>query len=110
MSQELENEVLAYKELSKQIDLLTEKRKMLGNEILQKLSRDSKTFQIAGYRVQRCSRFSIKTSIEDAKVYGATKMQEVLDKDEIKRLYEMGEPIPDVQKFEMIAISNAKAL
>jgi len=51
MSQELEDKVRAYKDLSNQIAELDEKRKMLGTEILQMLSRETntKTQKITSY-------------------------------------------------------------
>lgn len=109
MSQELEDKVKAYKELANQVAELDRKRKKLGNEILQMLSKDAKTFYIAGYRVQRFVRLSIKTSLEDARTFGATQKEEVINKQEIKRLYELGHSIPDVQQFESIIVYNAKS-
>ena len=104
MSQELEDKVRAYKDLSSQIAELEEKRKILGAEILQMLSKGTKTFYIAGYRVQRCERLSIKISLEDARMIGATKNEEVINKDEIKRLHQLGHALPNVQMKESLIV------
>lgn len=109
MSQELESKVKAYKELSNQIAELDEKRKILGDEILQMLSKSAKTFYIAGYRVQRFERLSIKISLEDARILGATKNEEVINKEEIKRLHQLGHAIPDVQLKESLIVYNLQS-
>lgn len=108
MSEELEDKVKAYRDLANQVSELDEKRKQLGREILQLLSKDAKTFLIAGHRVQRSLRLSIKTCLEDARMLGATKQEEVVDKQEIKRLFELGHTIPDVQVVESVIVYNVK--
>lgn len=108
MSQELEDQVKAYKDLSNQIAELDEKRKTLSAKILQMLSKDAKTFYIAGYRVQRFERLSIKISVENARILGATKNEEVINKDEIKRLHRLGHAIPDVELKESLIVYNLK--
>jgi hypothetical protein len=107
-SQELEDKVRAYKELSNQIAELEEKRKILGTEILQMLSKETKTFLVAGYRVQRFERLSIKISLDDARMLGATKNEEVINKDEIKRLHQLGHSIPNVQLKESLIVYTPK--
>ncbi|MBI2743593.1 MAG: hypothetical protein HYX48_06725 [Chlamydiales bacterium] len=108
MSDELEDKVVAYKELSRQINELERQRKALGAEILPMLPKDAKTFYIADYRVQRYARLSIKISLEDAKMFSATKVEEVVDKAEIKRLHKLGHTLPDVQEIESLMILHSK--
>ncbi len=106
MEQKFEEIVRAYRALAVQIAELDDKRKRLGAEILQMLSKDVTTCYAADCRVQRCMRLSIKTSLEDARRFGATKHQEVVDKDVIKQLIDAGQVVPDVQMLEFITVSQ----
>lgn len=108
MSQELEDKVKTYKKLVNDIAELEQRRKNLSKEILQMLATDAKTFYIAGYRVQRFSRLSIKTSLEEARALGATKSEEIINREEIKRLHKLGYPIPNVELSESIVVYNVK--
>ena len=102
----LEEKVAAYKELGKKIEELEKERKILVAEILQSIPKETKSIQVAGYCVKRVCRLSIKTSLENAKMFDAVKVQEVVDKEKIKRLYEQGQPVPDVSEFQYIQVTS----
>ena len=102
----LEKKIAAYKDLGKRIEELERQKKVLVAEILQFIPIETKSIQIAGNCVKRVRRLSIRTSIESAKLFHAVKMQEVVDKEKIKRLYEQGQQIPDVTEFEFIQVTT----
>ena len=102
----LEDKIAVYKELGKKIDELEQQKKELVAEILQLIPKESKTLQVANYCVKRVSRLSIRTSLENAKLFNAVKMQEVVDKNQLKKLYEQGQQIPDVTEYEYIQVSS----
>jgi hypothetical protein len=101
---DLEKKIAAYKDLGKRIEELERQKKVLVAEILQFIPMETKSIHIAGNCVKRVRRLSIRTSIENAKLFHAVKMQEVVDKEKIKRLYEQGQQIPDVTEFEFIQV------
>jgi hypothetical protein len=106
---ELEEKVAKYKELGTQIAELEKEKKLLATEILQYIPKEKKSIQVAGSSVKRVRRLSIKTSLEAAKLYDAVKIEEVVDKEKIKLLYEQGEEIPDVSEIEYIQVSSGAA-
>lgn len=105
---ELEHKIAKYKELGQQIAELEKQKKTVVAEILHCIPKEMKSIQVAGNSVKRVRRLSIRTSLETAKLFEAVKMQEVVDKAKIKRLYEQGEAIPDVTEFEYIQVSSLK--
>lgn len=102
----LEEQIRAYQELGRQIAELEEKKRELNLAILQQMS--GKTMTAAGCVVRRYERLSFRTPIEKARKLGATKMEEVLDKDVLKKLYEAGEEIPGVALSTFIQVSLQK--
>ncbi len=104
----LEDKVRAYKELRRKIEELEEQKKPLIEEILQLMPADAKTLQVAGYQVKRMVRISIRTSLETAKLFDSTKMEEVVDKERLKLLFEQGHPIPDVTQTQFINVTKIK--
>jgi hypothetical protein len=96
--------IKTYRELRRKIDELDEHRRQLGAEILELMPAENDHLCIADYQVKRIVRLSIKTSLETAKSFGAVKMQEVVDKEKIKTLYESGQTIPDVSKIQFVQI------
>jgi hypothetical protein len=103
---DIEEQIRAYKEFGRQIDELEQKRKELSLAILQQMSK--RTLSVAGYTVHRCSRLSFQVSIEEARELGATKMEEVLDKEMLKKLHQSGQSIPGVSSFQYIQILSSK--
>ena len=53
-------------------------------------------------------KFSIKTSLEDAKLHGAVKVEEIVDKAKIKQLVLQGHFIAGVSTFEYVQIPSDK--
>ena len=103
----LEEQIKTYRELGDKIEELELQRKALGVGILQQMQ--EKTLKLGGFVVRSCKRLSIKLSIEEARIFDATKMEEVVDKVRIKALYEQGEPVPGVSTIEYIQVSQDKA-
>ncbi len=102
----LEEKIAAYKDLGKRIDELEQQKKVLVAEILQFIPKESKTIHVGGYCVKRVRRLSIRTSLETAKLFNAVKLEEVIDKNQLKKLYEQGQQVPDVTEYEFIQVSS----
>lgn len=99
----LEESILLYRELAQKIAELEQQKQKLGREILAQM--ESKTLSVAGCTVRRYDRLSIKTSVEEARKFHATKMEEVLDKERLKVLHETGEPISGISLIQWIQVS-----
>jgi hypothetical protein len=67
-----------------------------------------KTLKTADYLVRCYQRLNIKTSLEEARLFDATKMMETVDKDKIKQLHELGEAVPGISEIHYIQVSNLK--
>lgn len=100
----LEQQIKFHKELSKQIEELEEKKKALGAQIMQQMT--DKILNIPGYMVRRCHRLSISLSVDEARNYGAVKIEEVVDKEKLKTLYHQGHPIKGINEVNYIQISE----
>lgn len=100
----LEEQIGKYNEIRKNIDELEQQKKALGIAIMEQM--EGKTMQVAGYLVRRYSRLSIKLSLEEARIFNAVKMEEMVDKDKIKALHELGKPVPGVSEIQYIQISR----
>lgn len=99
----LEEQIKLHKELSQKIEELEQQKKVLGSTILQQMQ--DKTLRVGGFLVRKYNRLSIKLTVEEARAFEATKMEEAVDKDKIKALYHKGNPIPGVTQIEYIQIS-----
>lgn len=100
----LETKIAKYVELRQQIEELENQKKTLVSEVLELLTRETPTVSIPGYRIKRASLLSIKTSLEDAKQFGAIKMKEIIDREKIKKLYMEGHNPPDVSEVYFIQV------
>lgn len=100
----LETKIAKYVELREQIEALENQKKALVSEVLELLPQETATVSIPGYRIKRCSMLTIKTSLENAKQFGAVKMKEVVDKEKIKKLYMEGHNPPDVSEVHFIQV------
>jgi hypothetical protein len=98
----LQEQVRLHKSLSRQIEALESQKKQLSATILREMT--EKTLHLGPYHVKRCSRLSIKLSLDQARTYHAVKLEETIDKDKIKLLYKSGYPIPNVSENEYIQI------
>lgn len=99
----LEEQIKAYNEIGKQIDELEQQKKAFATAIMQQM--EGKTIRVADYLVRRYSRLSIKLSIEEARTLDAIKIEETVDKNKIKALYQSGKPVQGVFETEYIQIS-----
>ena len=103
---EIENKVAAYKELGQKIEELEEQKKKLVEEILTLMPQEAQSLRVAHFQVKRIVRLSIKTTLEEAKVWDAIKLEQVLDKQKIKKLFASGQPIPNVSEYQYIQVSK----
>ena len=102
----IEDKVRAYKALGDKIEELEAQKKALAQEILQEMPRENNVLRVAEYQVRRVMRLSIRTSLEDAKLIGAVRVEEVVDRDKIKELYRLKQTPPDVSEIEYIQVSK----
>jgi hypothetical protein len=102
----LEAYIRAYKELACRIAELEGQKKQLAQVILQKMQ--TKTMAVAGYVVRKCERLSVSTDLQKAREWNATKMEEVVDKDKLKQLYQAGHKIPGISISQFVQICNDK--
>lgn len=100
---DFQDQVRRHKELSLQIEELEKEKKALGMTIMDQMQ--GKTARVSDYLVKRMQRLSISTTIEDARQLNATKMEEAVDKDKIKSLYQQGHPVQGVSEVHYIQIS-----
>lgn len=106
----LEEKVFKYKKLQDQIRQLEEEKQKLQHEILEAFPKEESAIHVAGFEVKRYSRFSIKTSIEDARAFDATKFEEIIDKEKIKKLVKSGLFISDVSETSYFMIRSKKEI
>lgn len=107
---ELEEKVKAYKELVSKIEEFEEQKRLLAADILILMPKEKNSVRVAGFQVRRIMRLSIKTSIDEAKLLGAVKLEEVIDKEMIKELFTKGHPVPNVSQIQFIQVSNTYTL
>lgn len=106
MFDEIEAKVVVYKKLAEKIEELEAQKKEISQEILRLMPENGNTVHLPQFCVRRIVRLSIKTSVEIAKTFGATKMKEVVDGDKIKKLLTSGCYIPDVSEIQFIQVSK----
>jgi hypothetical protein len=105
----LEDKIKTYQELKEKIELLEEQKKTLVSEILQLMPLEQKSIRVDAFTVKKAMRLNIKISVDNARIIGAVKTQEVVDREKIKKLYELGEYLPDVSEIHFIQVySNSK--
>ena len=100
----LEDQIKLHKALSKKIEELEEEKRILGLAIMQQMQ--SKTLRIPGFVVRCCNRLSIKLSIEEARSLNAVKLEELVDKEKIKSIYNSGQSITGVSEIHYIQITE----
>lgn len=99
----LEEQIRLHKEISLKLEELEEQKKALGLSILEAMQ--GKSLQMGFYLVKRYTRLSISMTLDQARLYNAVKMEEVVDKEKIKTLYKNGTPVPGVKECEYIVVS-----
>ena len=105
----LDEKVRQHKELSLKIAELEKEKKALSAEILEQMPKELNILIVSGYQVKRNSRILIKTSVEEAREFEAVIIEEVVDKDKLKKLHAMGHPIPKLSQYEYITIIAPKS-
>jgi hypothetical protein len=106
MEATLEDLVRMHKEKSFKIQELELEKKALGVLILRQMT--GKKLDVSDYTVRRYGKLSIKLTLEQARLYDAVKMEEIIDRDRIKELHEKGEKIEGVSEIEYITVSSNK--
>jgi hypothetical protein len=102
----LEELIRAYQELAHNIAKLEDQKKELSRTILREMP--GKMLSVAGYIVRRYDRFSVKIPIEEARKLNATKMEEVIDRDKLKKIYQSNQAIPGASLTSFIQVSLQK--
>ena len=103
----LEEKVLEHHALGQKIAELEAERKALGARILG--SMQNKTMQVSDLVARRYTRLSIKMSLEEAQRLDATKVEEVIDREKIKALYQLGRTPESVQEISYVVVSKIKS-
>ncbi len=104
----LEEKVVAYRKLALKINELEAEKKKLSQDILSLIPPESEAIHVQDLKVKRYSRLNIKTSVETARTFGATKMEEVVDKDHLKKLLSQGILVDGVTESTFIIVSSLK--
>lgn len=103
---EMEGLVNAYKKISLSIHDLEEKKKALSEKIMERMH--ERTIRVAHFSVRKIRRLSIKLSLDEARTLNATKVEEIVDKDKIKDLFQRGESIQGVTEIQYLQITASK--
>ena len=101
---EFDEKVKVCKELSLEIARLDEKRRALSKEIFAEMPKELNAVDSGDYRIRKCKRIVIKTTIDEAREFDAVSVQEVVNKDRLKRLHTMGHLVPNITQYDYIAI------
>lgn len=103
---DVEKKVKAYHEITREIARLEARKKELSIEILTLLPEDKKSLPFGEYIVKKFQTFSIKTTLENARLFDAVKTEEVVDRAKIKSLFRQGCKIPDVTANYYIQVTR----
>jgi hypothetical protein len=106
----LEEKIIEYKELQAQIKVLEEKKAESYKEILASFPKNSQEINSENFRVKRYTKFTIRTTLEEARAFQATKVEESVDKERIKELIHTGICIPHVTETSYFFIYNQVSL
>ena len=106
IEESIEEKVKVYKTLTEKIEELEAQKKILAFDILNRMPQEAKSMYVADFQVRRIVRLNIKTSLEAAQSLDAVQWKEVVDKEKIKSLYELGHPVPDVTEIQYIQVSK----
>ncbi|HLB52870.1 MAG TPA: hypothetical protein VJK48_04105 [Chlamydiales bacterium] len=102
----LSNQLERYNRLLQKQDALCKEKKQLTESILSSMSSEMvETSQLKAIREQK---LSIRTSLEEARTFGATKMVEQVDKEKIEDLYLSGVSVPGVKLLSHLSVKSKK--
>lgn len=104
----LEEKIVRYREIQEKIKLLEEEKKKVYQEILDSFPDCQKEIFSQTCRVRKFVRMTIKTTLEEARIFQATKTEEIVDKDKIKALIKTGMSIPNVDQVAYFLIQDLK--
>jgi hypothetical protein len=102
----LEEKVIAYRELAERINEMEAEKKLLSQEILMLMPQDEEVVQVRHLKVKCYHRINIKTTLEQAKEFHATKMEEIVDKEALKELLHQGILVPGVSESSYVIVSK----
>lgn len=94
----IEEKVLAYQDLRAKIKALEEEKQKIYQEILDAFPTNELLIESEHFRLKKHTRLSIKTTVEQARAFDATKTEEIVDKDKIKQLIYSGTFVPNVKE------------
>lgn len=106
----LEEKVLAYKELRAKISALEEERQKVYQEILAAFPENELIIEAENFRIKKHTRLTIRTTVEEARAFNATKVDEIVDKDKIKKLVFSGTFVPNVTEASYFFIHDRNPL
>lgn len=99
---QLDEKIAIYKSLMREIDALEEKKKQMAQEIIAEMP--DKKFETCLFKAFRYQRLLIRTSLEEARLLSATKMEERIDREKIKHMFHSGVPIEGVEEHSYLIV------
>lgn len=102
----LDEKIILYKELQAKVKELETQKQKVYQEILGSFSNDQVQLETGQFLLKKFTRFTIKTSIEDARTLEATKTEETVDKDKIKQILYSGGSVPNVTESNYFFVHN----
>lgn len=103
---DLETQVRRHKEISLLVAELEKEKKALGALIMSQMK--GKQDLVADFILRKIERYSFAVTLEEARKHDATKMEETLDKDKIKRLVNAGNKIEGVSQYQYVTVTPVK--
>ncbi len=100
----LEALLRAHKELSNQIRELEDQKKEIAKHLLTAFPPGIKKYTTPGFNVFRQERVNFKTTIEEARLFHAVKVEEIVDKIKLTSLHASGTKIPGVTHTEYVLV------
>ena len=105
----LENKLQQHRTITEQIKMLEQQKKALSQEILASWPTATKKVSTAHYSVSRQKNFSIKTSLDDARLFDAVKIEEVIDRARLREIYKSGTPVPGISATEYVLVTSTQS-
>lgn len=103
---DLSEKVAAYKRLISQIETLEEEKRNIAAQIIEEMP--GSKFETAEFKATRYQRLSIRLSLEKARELQATKMEELVDKEKIKKMFHSGATMEGVEMRSYLLVSAKK--
>jgi len=103
----LPQKLIRYQQVLLQKESLGKKRKDLAHEILAAMPKKG-LIDTADFKAACKEKLVIRTSLEDARKLGATKMVEQVDKAKLRKLYLSGIPVKGIEKRSFLSFRQKK--